>query len=120
MNETNSIITLVGAVLGILGLVALAIAIFRASITKQTLELLRNDRNDANARADGIRDDFEIFKAKTLVEQKHHAEQLVAYEIKDSEKSQEIMILRNIVTGKDQLDRIEKILTTLAESKITQ
>lgn len=120
MNETNSILTLVGSVLGILGLTTLAIAIFRASITKQTIELLRSDRDDANARADGIKDDFELFKEKARVEQKHLAEQLVAYEIKDSEKSQEIMILRNVVTGKDQLDRIEKILTTLAESKIRQ
>lgn len=117
MNEASSIITLVSATFGIIGLTALTVAFFRASVTKQTLELLRNDRDDANARADGIRDDFELFKAKAEVEKQRLTDQVTGYEIKDSEKSQEIMILRNVVTGKDQLERIETLLHQLVKSE---
>lgn len=118
MENLNAFLTVVGGILGIIGLIALAVAIFRASVTKQTIELLRNDRDDANARADGISKDFDRFKEKANLEKKQLADQVLGYEVRDSEKSQEIMILRNVVTGKDQLDRIEKLLTRLTESRI--
>lgn len=117
MENLNAFLTVVGGILGIIGLIALAVAIFRASVTKQTIELLRNDRDDANARADGIREDFDRFKEKANLEKKQLADQILGYEVRDSEKSQEIMILRNVVTGKDQLDRIEKLLSNLVESR---
>ena len=117
MDDIKGVVTLVGSVLGIIGLASLAVAFFRASINKQTIELLRNDRDDANARADGIRDDYALYKEKAEAEHRRLNDMITSLEIKDSEKSQEILILRNVVTGKDQLDRIEKLLTRLAEGE---
>lgn len=117
MENLNAFLTFIGSVLGVIGLISLAVAFFRASVTKQTLDLLRNDRDDANARADGIKEDFDRFREKANLEKVQLSDQLIAYEVRDSEKSQEIMILRNVVTGKDQLDRIEKLLTNLMESR---
>lgn len=115
MDDIGKLITVSSAALGLVGIVALIVAFYRVSVTKQTMELLRGDRDDANTRAEGIRADLETYKEKVEAKVKTLQDQVLAYEVKDSEKSQEIMILRSVVTGKDQLDRIEKVLTQLSE-----
>ena len=113
MVEISQTLLIVSAFLGILGLFIGVIAYFKILYHKQTLEFLRQDRDDANARAEGYKED--LTRANVKISDLQGT--VLNQETLLTEKSQEIHVLRNVVTGKDQLDRIEKLLTSLAEGK---
>jgi len=98
------------SIAGILGGLAFALSFFRSSYGKQTIELLRGDIDDANERAKNYKDDGDAYKEKAERKVAELQTAFAVLETQVSEKNQEIHVLRSIVTGKDQLDRIEKAL----------
>lgn len=115
MNDIGSALGAYSTAFTVAGFLAAVFAFFLYSLRKQQLELLRQDRDDANERAEGFREDLEQFKIRANAEKKELQDRNFAQETLLTTQGQEIHVLRSVVTGKDQLDRIEKVLTDFTE-----
>lgn len=114
--------TVINWVLGVIALAsgsAVFVYMFRVNYAKQTIDYLRGDRDDAIVRADGFQEELKNVKERHVKEIADFQAKILSYETALSTKDQEIHILRGVVTGKDQLDRIEKLLDSLYKGKFT-
>lgn len=115
MEEISNTFAVYQTVFGVIGLLATALAIFRSTYLKQTIELLRSDKEDLDKRLDSAKDERAEFEAKANKEKRELQDQILLYETALTEKNQEVLVLRNVVTGKEQLDRIENTMTALTK-----
>lgn len=103
VRDIDSWVNFIISIAGFIALTASGIFYFRASYIKQTVEYLRSDVRDANNRADNYKKDIDEMKSK-----------LSEIEALAAERAQELAVLRGLVTGKDQLDRIETLVLSLS------
>lgn len=99
MGTLQSILSILAGLLVLIVAAASAVAFFRVNLAKNQIEALRGDRDDLSKRVDNLNDLIDEYKVSK-----------VAQDVLIREQAEKIKTLEKVVTGKEQLDHIERFL----------
>lgn len=99
METVINILTIVGIAIGVIGGAAAGVAFFKVNLAKSQIEALRGDRDDLEARVDRLTDTISEYKSTKL-----------AQDVLIQQQNEKIKTLEKVVTGKEQLDHLQRQL----------
>lgn len=99
MDNIRDLVGLTVSIIGLLLLVTSAVAILRANLAKTQVEALRGDRDDLQKRVDRLESENDDLTESNQVR-----------DATISAQTQKIQILEKVVTGREQLNHLQKQL----------